>query len=145
MAQRLQTRTLPSISSLTSCKINQARRVTWIISRRGIRPTLWISPSFLCVCRVSDKLLPRLWAYKSDFIADLKQPLPSIIHYSAGEPFTKYEICLIFAQILGLDHGHIIPQPEPPSGESRPQPLSYKSLLYTEISHGSRRWYPATC
>ncbi|EJD42539.1 NAD(P)-binding protein [Auricularia subglabra TFB-10046 SS5] len=47
-----------------------------------------------------------------------KKPLPPIIHYSAGEPFTKYEICLIFAKILGLPHDHIIPDAEPPKGEA---------------------------
>ncbi|PVF94272.1 NAD(P)-binding protein [Serendipita vermifera] len=39
----------------------------------------------------------------------LQKPLPSIIHYSAGEPFTKYEMCLVFAQILGVSHDHIKP------------------------------------
>ncbi|KAF9262264.1 NAD(P)-binding protein [Marasmius fiardii PR-910] len=46
------------------------------------------------------------------------QPIPSILHYSAAEPFTKYEICLTFAKILGLPHGHIIPDAEPPKGAS---------------------------
>jgi S-adenosylmethionine synthetase len=40
--------------------------------------------------------------------------LPPIIHYSAEEPFTKYEICLVFARILGLPHTHIIPDAGPP-------------------------------
>jgi len=37
-----------------------------------------------------------------------------VIHYSAEEPFTKYEICLVFARILGLPHAHIIPDAGPP-------------------------------
>ena len=41
-------------------------------------------------------------------------PLPPVIHYSAEEPFTKYEMCLIFARILGLPHAHIIPDAGPP-------------------------------
>jgi len=41
-------------------------------------------------------------------------PLPPVIHYSAEEPFTKYEICLVFARILGLPHTHIIPDAGPP-------------------------------
>ncbi|RDB30651.1 Methionine adenosyltransferase 2 subunit beta [Hypsizygus marmoreus] len=45
-----------------------------------------------------------------------KKPIPPILHYSAAEPFTKYEICLVFAKILGLPHDHIIPDAEPPSG-----------------------------
>ena len=40
--------------------------------------------------------------------------LPPIIHYSAEEPFTKYEICLVFARVLGLPHAHIIPDAGPP-------------------------------
>ncbi|KAI9438616.1 NAD-P-binding protein [Lactarius indigo] len=39
--------------------------------------------------------------------------LPPVIHYSAEEPFTKYEICLIFARILGLPHAHIRSTPRP--------------------------------
>jgi S-adenosylmethionine synthetase len=41
-------------------------------------------------------------------------PLPPVIHYSAEEPFTKYEICLVFARILGLPHAHVIPDAGPP-------------------------------
>jgi S-adenosylmethionine synthetase len=44
-------------------------------------------------------------------------PLPRVLHYSADEPFTKYEICLVFAKILGVPHSHIIPDPNPPTGE----------------------------
>lgn len=45
-----------------------------------------------------------------------RNPLPQVIHYSADEPFTKYEICLVFAKILGLPHDHIIPDANPPTG-----------------------------
>lgn len=51
-------------------------------------------------------------------------PLPPILHYSSPEPFTKYEICLIFAKILGVGHEHIVPDSEAPKGEaavSRPK------------------------
>jgi len=47
-----------------------------------------------------------------------KAAIPPILHYSAAEPFTKYEICLVFAKILGLPHGHIVPDAEPPSGQA---------------------------
>ncbi|PPQ73920.1 hypothetical protein CVT26_006546 [Gymnopilus dilepis] len=46
----------------------------------------------------------------------LKKAIPPILHYSADEPYTKYEICLTFAKILGLPHNHIMPDAEPPSG-----------------------------
>ena len=59
----------------------------------------------------------------ANFLVRLSQhkpskPLPPIIHYSAGEPFTKYEICLIFSKILGLAHDHIVPDAEPPKGDA---------------------------
>ncbi|EAU89284.2 NAD dependent epimerase/dehydratase [Coprinopsis cinerea okayama7 len=57
-------------------------------------------------------------------LSALKKPVPSILHYSAHEPFTKYEMCLIFAKILGLPHGHIVPVTHPPPGPgtaSRPR------------------------
>jgi len=49
-------------------------------------------------------------------LAAYNKPIPTILHYSAAEPFTKYEMCLIFAKILGLPHTHIIPDAEPPTG-----------------------------
>ncbi|KAJ6595862.1 hypothetical protein DFH09DRAFT_1135811 [Mycena vulgaris] len=49
-------------------------------------------------------------------LSALKKPVPAILHYSAAEPFTKYEMCLIFAKILRLPHSHIIPDAEPPTG-----------------------------
>jgi S-adenosylmethionine synthetase len=49
-------------------------------------------------------------------LSALKGPFPPIIHYSASEPFTKYEICLIFSHILSLPHTHIIPDAEAPTG-----------------------------
>ncbi|EJC99327.1 NAD-binding protein [Fomitiporia mediterranea MF3/22] len=57
-------------------------------------------------------------------LTGLHKPLPPILHFSAPEPFTKYEICLIFSKILSLPHGHIIPDAEAPTGAaaaSRPR------------------------
>ncbi|KAI0319248.1 NAD-P-binding protein [Amylostereum chailletii] len=48
--------------------------------------------------------------------------LPPIMHYSAAEPFTKYEMCLVFARILGLSHGHIIADDAPPAAGATPRP-----------------------
>lgn len=55
---------------------------------------------------------------KSTSSPDFKSTIPQILHYTAPEPFTKYEICLIFALILGLPHGHIIPDDAEPKGEA---------------------------
>jgi len=48
--------------------------------------------------------------------------LPPILHYSAPEPYTKYEICLILAELLKLPHEHIIPDTTESAGAvSRPK------------------------
>ncbi|CCL99566.1 uncharacterized protein FIBRA_01584 [Fibroporia radiculosa] len=59
----------------------------------------------------------------ADFLARLislpsSREVPPILHYSAGEPFTKYEMCLVFSRILNLPHAHIIPDAEPPKGDA---------------------------
>ncbi|PCH35376.1 NAD(P)-binding protein [Wolfiporia cocos MD-104 SS10] len=59
----------------------------------------------------------------ADFLVRLaslptSQAIPPILHYSAGEPYTKYEMCLIFARILGLPHAHIVPDAEAPKGDA---------------------------
>lgn len=53
--------------------------------------------------------LVRLSAYKELI------PPSRILHYSGDERFTKYDICLKFAEILGLPHHHIIADDRPPS------------------------------
>lgn len=47
-----------------------------------------------------------------------RMSIPPILHYSAAEPFTKYEMCLVFAKILGLGHEHIVPDADPPKGDA---------------------------
>ena len=59
-------------------------------------------------------------------VAAVTSPVPSIIHYTAEEPFTKYEMCLIFARILGLPHGHIIPNTEPAASATVNRPKDCK-------------------
>jgi len=46
-----------------------------------------------------------------------KEPIPAsrILHYSGDECFTKYDICLKFAELLALPHSHIIADANPPS------------------------------
>lgn len=54
--------------------------------------------------------------------------IPPVLHYSSPEPFTKYEICLIFAKILGVPHAHIIADAEEPkAGTVRPKVSLYYS------------------
>ncbi|KLO19305.1 NAD(P)-binding protein [Schizopora paradoxa] len=50
--------------------------------------------------------------------------VPPIVHFSSAEPYTKYEMCLVFAKVLGVPFAHIIPDAEAPKGEaavSRPR------------------------
>jgi len=69
----------------------------------------------------------------SFFVRLAKRPrsarLPPVIHYSAEEPFTKYEICLVFARILDLPHEHIIPDVGPPPPGSVPRPRNTQLYL----------------
>jgi len=53
-------------------------------------------------------------------------PLPPILHYSAPEPYTKYEICLLLAALSSVSHAHIVPDAAEPvippgGGVSRPK------------------------
>ncbi|TEB34383.1 NAD(P)-binding protein [Coprinellus micaceus] len=57
-------------------------------------------------------------------LTDIKKPLPEILHYSGDEPYTKYEMCLVFAKILELPHDHIIPNADPPSAAEATSPAS---------------------
>jgi len=41
-------------------------------------------------------------------LSDVDKPLPRIMHYSAGECMTKYNMCEIFGRILSLPIGHIL-------------------------------------
>jgi len=59
-------------------------------------------------------------------------PLPPILHFSAQEPFTKYEMCLEFAKILDLPTDHIIPITEVPK-DATPRPIDTRlDILETE-------------
>jgi S-adenosylmethionine synthetase len=74
---------------------------------------------FLVRLASKELLLSSLRSSRVDFVLPEQErpksaPLPPVIHYSAEEPFTKYEICLVFARILALPHTHIIPDAGPP-------------------------------
>jgi len=50
--------------------------------------------------------------------------IPPILHYSAPEPYTKFEICLVFSKLLGIPITHITPDDSEPTGAaavSRPK------------------------
>lgn len=42
-----------------------------------------------------------------------------IWHWSAPDPMTKYQMTKVMAEIFNLDHSHIKPVTEPPSGAKR--------------------------
>lgn len=55
------------------------------------------------------------------------QALPRIMHFSAPEPYTKYEIVLIFSAILGLPHQHVIAdETDPNAGGATTRPRDCK-------------------
>jgi len=64
-------------------------------------------------------------------LSAVKQSLiPPILHYSAPEPYTKFEICLVFSKLLGVPITHITPDADEPIGAaavSRPK----DTQLYT--------------
>ncbi|OSC97763.1 NAD-P-binding protein [Trametes coccinea BRFM310] len=70
---------------------------------------------------------------------------PPILHYSAGEPFTKYEMCLVFARLLGVPHAHVVADAEPPT-DGTPRPRDCQ--LYTHETedlmegYGGLGWTP---
>ena len=50
--------------------------------------------------------------------------IPPILHYSAPEPYTKFEICLVFSRLLGVPIPHVTPDADAPTGAaavSRPR------------------------
>lgn len=50
--------------------------------------------------------------------------IPPILHYSAPEPYTKFEICLVFSKLLDTPIAHITPDDSEPTGAaavSRPR------------------------
>ncbi|CAE6338595.1 unnamed protein product [Rhizoctonia solani] len=76
-------------------------------------------------------------------LAVLDKPLPSILHYSGTEPYTKYEICLVLAKILNVPHNHITPDaadPPPNLAVSRPKntQLSLEILDNIGVEVGGR-------
>ncbi|QRW18928.1 hypothetical protein RhiXN_00334 [Rhizoctonia solani] len=76
-------------------------------------------------------------------LAVLDKPLPSILHYSGTEPYTKYEICLVLAKILNVPHNHITPDaadPPPNLAISRPKntQLSLEILDNIGVEVGGR-------
>ncbi|KIL59457.1 hypothetical protein M378DRAFT_200123 [Amanita muscaria Koide BX008] len=69
-------------------------------------------------------------------LSALQKGIPRILHYSGAEPYTKYEICLIFAKLLGLPHKHIVPEADPPTGAgaaTRPKDCQLLSLETEEL------------
>lgn len=61
--------------------------------------------------------------------------LPPILHFSSSEPYTKYEMCLLLANLHqpALSHKHIIPDAAepviPPGGVGRPKDCRLSTTL----------------
>lgn len=129
MAPLHRTQTRQSISCWTSCRTSRGSSTGWTTTRRASRPTCSTLPAFSSALHVSGTHSHRHICFFVIY-REAERPkdaqLPPVIHYSAEEPFTKYEICLVFARILGLPHAHIIPDAGPP-----PPGTSYGIRCYT--------------
>jgi len=65
--------------------------------------------------------------------------IPPILHYSAPEPYTKYEICLVFSKLLGVPISHITPDAEEPTGAaavSRPRDCQLNTRDTEDLMEG---------
>ena len=103
-------------------RTNQGRFLKWTIMRHAILQTLLMSQISSYDSPVIFHIPILLPNNKQFLISALKKTIPPIIHYSGDEPFTKYEICLVLAKILGLPHKHIEPVSDPPTGTTVTRP-----------------------
>jgi len=79
----------------------------------------------------------------------LDKPLPPILHYTGIEPYTKYEICLVLANILSVPHTHITPDasvPSPEAAASRPKDCQLSMRVLERLGvdvggHGFEEWW----
>ncbi|KAI9807210.1 MAG: hypothetical protein M1825_005928 [Sarcosagium campestre] len=64
--------------------------------------------------------------------------LPSVLHFSGQEAFTKYGMCALFGEIMGLPVSALIPNKDPPAPTDVQRPyncqLSTKALQGLDIS-----------
>lgn len=99
---------------MTSSRISQESNTTWIIGEFVTQPMLMTSQTSFTVSQVG---LSQGAGQKISCLIrspEHSKPIPRILHYTGEEPYTKYEMCLVFAKLLGLPHGHIIPQADVP-------------------------------
>jgi len=58
---------------------------------------------------------------------------------SGDHAYTKYEMVQIMARALGLDAGHIQPDPSPPTGAPRPRDCRMDSSLLESLGWRQRK------
>lgn len=66
--------------------------------------------------------------------------IPPILHYSAPEPYTKFEICLVFSKLVGLPITHITPDADEPTGVaavSRPKDCQLYTRETEDLMEGA--------
>jgi len=66
--------------------------------------------------------------------------IPPILHYSAPEPYTKFEICLVFSRLLGVPISHITPDADEPTGAaavSRPRDCQLYTRETEDLMEGA--------
>ena len=129
MVQRPKIQIRPSTSCSMLYRINRGRLIKWTIMRHAILQMLLMSQISSYDSQVTFHIPNVLPDNDQCLMSALKKTIPPIIHYSGDEPFTKYEICLVFAKILGLPHRHIVPDSEAPIGNTVTRPRD--CCLYT--------------
>lgn len=66
-----------------------------------------------------------------------KADLPKILHFSSEDKFTKYEICQLFAEIMGLPLSNMVPNTEgndPTASVQRPYDCHLSSQVLRDLS-----------
>ncbi|KDQ13344.1 hypothetical protein BOTBODRAFT_146221 [Botryobasidium botryosum FD-172 SS1] len=58
--------------------------------------------------------------------------LPPILHFTSPKSYTKYDICLILARILGKSHDHIEPETHPANTVNRPKDCHLSMRVVTD-------------
>jgi dTDP-4-dehydrorhamnose reductase len=64
------------------------------------------------------------------------------VHCSAEEPFTKYGMAVVMAEVVGLDTGLLYPDPGPAAGAPRPLNAHLNNTRLRRLGFRSYRSFP---
>lgn len=69
--------------------------------------------------------------------------ISGVLHYSGDEKFTKYEIAKIIGNAFRLDHAHLVPVNDAPSGPPRPKNTNLDHSKLKQLGIDSQRSFEA--